>query len=197
MFKNLALKKMAQAINKMLATDPFVLQQFSALQEKTLRLQILKTPFDFLIIFHAAGIELDFFTADDLATVEMSGTPTSLLRFAKTTEQTQMLMDKKIQIKGDLDLLMQIKKIQQQIVIDWEGLCAEYLGEFFSDRLFSFAKIGKEKISDHLQQFQADSLNYLHDELQLLPTEAEIHDFYEDIRDLRRDIDRLDRCLKK
>ena len=61
MFKNLALKKMAQAINKILATDPFVLEQFSALRAKTLRLQILKTPLDLLITFHTDGIELEFF----------------------------------------------------------------------------------------------------------------------------------------
>lgn len=197
MLKQLGLKKLAQAINKILASDPLSLEEVQQLQAQVLRIELLKTPFIILVEFHPYGIELKQANADSKATVSLTGKPSALLRFAKTNSQTQMLMDKEVKINGDLELLMQIKKIQQRLAIDWEGLLAEYVGDFVANRFMMLAKRAKAKISSQLQSLRADSLDYLHYEIQLLPTREEVNQFHDDLRDLRRDIERLEVKIKK
>lgn len=197
MFKQYSLKKISAALNKIFATDPYVFSQFAALEQKTLRVTLLKTPFDLIVTFHQEGIALTSATVHDQATVQLSATPSNLLRFARTKEHTQMLMEQKIQIKGDMDLLMQIKKIEQQLSIDWEGLLAEYLGDFTANRLCSLLKYTKEKITDHLNLLRSDTLDWLHDDLQCLPRVVEANHFYQGVRTLRRDIDRFEARLKQ
>lgn len=197
MFKELALKKISRALNKILATDWYVLAQFATLEAKTLRIILLKTPFDFLVSFHKQGIDLKPAIATDQATVQLSGTPSNLLRFAKTKAHTNMLMNQQIQIKGDLDLLMHIRKIEQQLEIDWEGLLAEYFGDFLANRLCLFLKNTKEKMLNHAQLVKMDTLDYLHDGLQCLPRAEEVTHFYRGVRTLRQDIDRLEARWKQ
>jgi len=197
MLKQYSLKKISTALNNMLATHPYVSSQFAALQQKTLRITLLKTPFDLVVTFHQDGIALAAATHSQEATVQLTATPANLLRFARTKEHTQMLMEQKIQIKGDLDLLMQIKKIEQQLAIDWEGLLAEYLGDFAANRLWSLFKIAKEKITHHAKLFGADTMNWLYDDLQCLPRASEANHFYQGVRALRRDIDRFEARLKQ
>ena len=157
---------------------------------------MLKIPFNVCVHFHEEGIELTPSKPQHVATVSLSGTPTALLRFAKTHAHTQMLMDKEIKIVGDLELLMEIKRIQERLMIDWQGLLAEYVGDFAANRLNLMARKAREKLSYHLKLARKDTLDYIHHEAQLLPTQAEAEQFYEEVRTLRHEIERLERKIK-
>jgi ubiquinone biosynthesis protein UbiJ len=195
MLKQLGLQKISQFINQALSTDPEALAELARLQEQTLRIQVLKTPFDVCIQFHANGIAI-LSAASPAATVTLSGTPSALLRFAKTDSHTQMLMDKAIKINGDLDLLMQLKKIQERLHLDWEELLARYFGDFAANRFMLAANKVKERLGYHMRSLKASSLDYVHHEAALLPTAAEVEEFYAGVRDFRRDIERLEHKIK-
>ncbi len=197
MLTQITLNKLSHAINKILATDPLALKSLAELHPKTLAIHFEKIPFAVWVEFRANGIALKPLLDNTLPTVSLSGSPSALLRFAKTDSHTQMLMDKKIKIHGDLDVLMTVKKIQHDLIIDWEGLLAEYLGDFPANRLMSIARRAKRKLFRHLGLLKDDSLNYLHHEIALLPTAPEVEQFYQEIRELRRDIDHFAIRLKR
>lgn len=196
MLKQLGLQKLSVLINKILATDPLALNELAQLNTKTLCVRVDKTPIVVWVEFSCEGVQLKPAESHALASVNLTGSPSALLKFAKTESHTQMLMDKKIKIQGDLDVLMELKKIQQRIMIDWEGLLAEYIGDFTANRLMMLARHTKKKIAHHLGLLREDSLNYLHHEAVLLPTAPEVDAFYHDIRELRRNIERLETRLK-
>ena len=197
MLTTVALKKITQMLNKILSSDPFVLQDFAALSGKTLRVRLLKTPGDFLIHFDASGLALSIYQPEDPVTVMIAGAPLSLLRFARTDAQTKMLMDKTVQITGDVDLLMMIKKIQSRLSIDWEGLFAECVGDFAANRIFMLLKRARKKITGQANLLYRDGMDYIHHEIEVLPTRAAVEMLYEEIRALRVDVDRVALRLKK
>lgn len=194
MIKQLGLQKFNQLINRVLATDPEALRALSKLQGQTLRVQVLKTPFDVSVHFDKSGIEIA--PASAYATVTLIGTPSALLRFAKTDSHTQMLMDKTVKINGDLDLLMELKKIQERLQLDWEELLSQHVGDFVANRLMLLANHLTRRVQHHWRSFKKDGLDYMHYEAGLLPTQHEVEQFYTDVRDLRRDIERLEQKIK-
>ncbi|MCD6048057.1 MAG: sterol-binding protein [Gammaproteobacteria bacterium] len=195
MLKQLGLQKISQFINQALSTDPEALAELAKLQGQVLRVQVLKTPFDVCVQFHAHGISLLPDTSLP-ATVTLSGTPTALLRFAKTNSHTQMLMDKAIKINGDLDLLMQLKKIQERLHLDWEELLARHFGDFAANRFMLVANKIRDRLGYHARSLKMSGLDYVHHEAALLPTAAEVEEFYAGVRDLRRDIEHLEHKIK-
>ena len=197
MLETLALEKISRSISEILASDPATLKRFTQLEGKSLQLHILKTPVNCLATFTTTGVHLSKATTKTHATVCLTGTPSALLRFAKTDAHTQMLMDKTIKIHGDLDMLLEIKKIQQHLHIDWEGLLAGFIGDFAANRFMLAAKEFKTRLSAHVKSFGQSSQDYVHYEAKLLPTQDEVQHFYDELRDFRRDVDRLEAQLRK
>lgn len=197
MLKTLAFQELSKAINKILATDPFALNLFSQLANQSLRVQVLKTPFDVCVHFYKNRVSIMPYDDHEPATVTLTGTPSALLRFAKTDSHTQMLMDKQIKIVGDLDLLMEVKKIQAVLMIDWEGLLANYIGDFAANRVGLLVRRAKSKLASHFHLIKEDALDYVHNEALLLPTVVEVNEFYDALRDFRQDLERFERDMKK
>ena len=197
MLKSILLKKITHGLNKILSTDPWSLEKISELAPQTMRLTFTYPSFDLLISFDNQGLNISHFEAKHTPTVWIKGSPFQLLQFSRTTQQTQMLMDKKVEIKGDLELLMQLQKIQKKLLIDWEELLSEVIGDFAANRCFNFLRKAQEKTSEKSKLLHEDTLNYLLYEAKLLPNEIEVKNFYEEIKKLRRDLERLELRIKR
>jgi ubiquinone biosynthesis protein UbiJ len=197
MFKELSFNLLTQMLNKMIQSDPFALDYLVPLAHKSMRLIVLKTPVDLWIQFYANSIEIKAFQAQDKATITLSGAPSDLLKFAKTHEHTRLLMEKNVKIDGELDVLLDIKRLQEELAIDWESLLAEQLGDFTANRLMTLGKSLHDKVRYQLRRTCQHVEDYLRHETTLVVQRKELEQFSQQSLMLRREIDRIDARIKR
>ncbi len=194
MWESLALEKISNALNHVLHTDSASLEQLCQLAGKTLAVKVTHTPIYWLIEFTSYGVQIKKHCSSAHVTVSISGTPSALLRFSKTKSHTQMLMDKTIKIHGDLEMLFELNKIQQHLHIDWESVLAEHIGDFAANRFMQLSKKITTQVAKHLASFKKSTIDFIQHEI-CFPTRPEVDDFYQQLRDLRRDIETFEKKL--
>ena len=105
--------------------------------------------------------------------------------------KARSLFNDKIRLSGDIEFGQQVKKLFDELDIDWEGHLAHFTGDVVAHRLGSLFRQGlafKKQLSNSMRHNLSD---YLQEELRLFPPREEINDLFSDIDRLSLDVDRL------
>lgn len=190
MVRELLLNQLSSAINRILATDPLAFDAIKKHHAKTLLIECsaLKTPL--YVSINPYGLQLKS-AHEGLVTVSISGKLGALLQFAKSPDQTKMLMDEQVKLCGEIDFLLKLKQIALNTDLDIEGLIAEYVGDMAATQLSSLAKGLFNQVRTSLQSLSTTTTLYLQEESQLLPSAVQVEQFILDVNQLRQDLDRL------
>ncbi|MDI9818991.1 MULTISPECIES: SCP2 domain-containing protein [unclassified Legionella] len=191
MIKKYSLKALQQAINHALALDESSAGKMAALQGKVLEIIIAPLGVNFFIHFDERQMKLlaDYEGHPD-TTIHSS--PLGLIRLSfLPASQARSLFNDKIRLSGDIELGQQVKKLFDELDIDWEGHLAHFTGDVVAYQLGSFVRQGltfKKQFGDSLRHNLTD---YLQEELALFPSGEEMNDFFNDIDQLSLDVERL------
>lgn len=191
MLKKYSLKALQLALNQALALDDSMPAKLEALHGKVIQVIISPLELSFFIRFHHHSMQLLDACEGHPDTI-IHSSPMGLIRLSLLpASKARSLFNDKIRISGDLELGQHVKKLFDELDIDWEGHLAQFTGDVVAYQIGSFVRQGlsfTHKLQDSFRQNLSD---YIHDELQLMPSRAELEVLYKDIDTIALDVERL------
>lgn len=192
MIKYLTIKALQQAINQALSLDVDAASKLKALHGRTLEIILKPLNVGFFIRFHKGKLQLmsEFHGHVD-TTIESS--PLGLIRLSLLPgSNVRSLFNEHIKISGDVEFGQDVKRLFNELDIDWEGHLAQITGDVVAYQVGSFFREGL-RFKDHAKESIKQSFTeYLQEELRWLPPKEAIHDFFQDVDDLALDVERLE-----
>ncbi|RUR09568.1 ubiquinone biosynthesis accessory factor UbiJ [Legionella septentrionalis] len=190
MIKHYTLKALQKAINKALALDPSRAEKLQALEGKSVKLIITPLNISFFICFRQNELHL---TAQECsADTIIESSPLGLIRLSLLpASKVRSLFNDQIKISGNIELGQEVKKLFDEMDIDWEGHLAQFTGDVVAYQIGSFFRRGfafNQRLGANLR---ANLTEYLQEELRLVPSREELEDFFKDVDDLSLSVERL------
>lgn len=191
MLKKYSLKALQKAINKAMLLDEHMPAKLLALENKTLEMIIAPLNVNFFIHFKNGEIQLlDHY--DTRADTIIHSNPLGLIRLSLLpASQARSLFNDKIRMSGDIELGQQVKKLFDEMDIDWEGHLAHFTGDVIAHQIGSFIRKGmnlKQHFDDSMRQNLSE---YLQEELRVVPSKNELEDFLVGVDELSLSVERL------
>jgi ubiquinone biosynthesis protein UbiJ len=195
MLKKYSLKALEVAINQTLGLDEHMPEKLQQLNEKVIEMVVSPLNVRFYIQFNNGKLLLlDEFEGQ--ANTIIHSNPLGLIRLSLLpASKARSLFNDKIRMSGDIELGQAVKKLFDEIDIDWEGHLAQFTGDVVAHQIGSFLRKGWEFQKKFTQSMQQNVTEYLQEELRAFPPRNELIDFYNDVDDLAMQVERLDAQL--
>lgn len=193
---NLALSGLETAINAFLKLDPETLTRLEKLSGKIIKVDISDWNFCFYIEPSAQGMHLYTQISAQPDTI-IRGKLGSLLRVGKAQGENKALFDNAIEISGDMDTGSAIREIMQKIDIDWEEHLSRITGDEVAHTIGEQTRKTIQAGKDAADSVKFNIKEFIFAEAKFFPTKVEVEQFYQDISQLRDDVDRLEARIKR
>lgn len=183
------------SLNQLLQKDPKTLQQLGQLAGKVIRFDISQPSLQLTLIPSAAGLEL-LLQASAPADLTLQGQASDFLQLLSSESPDEKLFGKGIDVHGDTGLATQFSQLLRGFSIDWEAWLADYIGDTAAHPVATFINQQGKALRHASQSLSQNTLEYLQEEIKLLPPRVEVEVFIEQVEQLRDDVDRLEARIK-
>ncbi|HAT1596612.1 TPA: ubiquinone biosynthesis accessory factor UbiJ [Legionella pneumophila] len=191
MLKEYSLKALQTAINTAMKLDELMPQKLQKLDGKTLEMVITPLNVNFYIRFKEGEMQL-LHRIDGRPDTIIHSNPIGLIRLSLLpASKARSLFNDKIRISGDIELGQQVKKLFDEIDIDWEGHLAHFTGDVVAHQIGSFVRKGLEFKNQFNTSMQQNITEFLQEELRIFPSRNELEDFFAEVDELVLSVDRL------
>jgi ubiquinone biosynthesis protein UbiJ len=162
-----------------------------ALEGKVLKIIIAPLDVYFYIHFNLSQMELLDEYAEPVDTTIHSN-PLGLIRLSLLpASKARSLFNDKIRLSGDVETGQQVKQLFDELDIDWEGHLAHFTGDVVAHQIGSLFHKARGFTAQFGESMRLNTKDYLQEELRVLPTQAELNDFFQDIDTLSLRVERL------
>jgi len=189
-------------INTALKTDPDYLNLLKIIHQKYLEIGI--QDFDLSIIFIGRENKLEVIMNSELGlennhknSAVVSGDLINLLKLIFSKTPQAMLASKLINLQGEVGILQAYQEFAANLNLDWESRLADLIGPLAAAEIGKMARESKQFHQKSFHSSVQDFSEYLTEEIKVLPSKQEVQDFYDDLRDLKLDIERLEARVKR
>lgn len=188
-------KTLEMAINSYLALDPESEKRLSALEGKIITIELKPISYNFHLKIIARKINILSELVEE-SDVRIVGTPISLLSMSLSKDRKKFFADD-VRIEGNLELGQQIIDLFDEMEIDWEELLSHTIGDVPSHQLGRLVR-GFKDIASRARESLIQNINeYVHEEVDMFPPKEALHDFFNDIDQIRMDADRLEARINR
>ena len=172
-------------------------------------LERLQTMQGRLICLHISNPDLKLYflpTADNVRVtteydaapdVTIQGSALALMRLSAAEDTGRAMLEQGIKIDGDMGLGNRFSQILREIDVDWEELASRAVGDTLAHQMGQLARDTKGWLDSSAHAMRLNTREYLQEEARLLPADAEIHRYLDEVDTLRMDVDRLEARLKR
>lgn len=191
MLKKYSLKALQIAINKAVNLDENMPDKLQSLNNKSIEMIISPLNVHFFILFQDKKIQLlDQYHGQ--ADTVIHSNPLGLIRLSLLpASKARSLFNDKIRMSGDIELGQNVKKLFDEMDIDWEGHLAHFTGDVVAHQIGSFIRKGmafKKQFDNSMRQ---NVTEYLQEELRVVPSKEELGDFFREVDELALSVERL------
>ena len=194
--KTSALMAVEAAINTALEYDPATQNAIGELAGKVLAIDCTMPPLQFYVIHSEKDINLMGQHEGEPDTT-LCGSALSLASLAIDGQDRVSFFDTGVAVRGDHDLLRQIKKILKNLEVDWEAALSQLIGDvpahLVGESLRSSAKWQK----DLAERASYTAAEFSQEEVRLTPSKTEVELFNSEVKHLANDVDRLTARINK
>ncbi|HBC0468155.1 TPA: SCP2 sterol-binding domain-containing protein [Legionella pneumophila] len=191
MLKEYSLKALQTAINTAMKLDEQMPQKLQKFDGKTLEMVITPLNVNFYIRFKEGEMQL-LHRIDERPDTIIHSNPIGLIRLSLLpASKARSLFNDKIRISGDIELGQNVKKLFDEIDIDWEGHLAHFTGDVVAHQIGSFVRKGLEFKNQFNTSMQQNITEFLQEELRIFPSRNELEDFFAEVDELVLSVDRL------
>lgn len=191
MIKKYSLTLLQKAINHALALDESMPAKLQALEGKVLEIIISPLNVNFFILFTQNELHLQVDNEGSADTIIRSS-PLGLIRLSLLpASKMRSLFNDNVRISGDMELGQAVKKLFDELDIDWEGHLARFTGDVVAYQLGSFVRQGLDFKRQIGSSMRHNLTEYLQEELNVFPPREEINDFFNDVDALALSVERL------
>lgn len=192
MLKKYSLKTLQLAINQAMSLDEHMPSKIQALDGKVLEMVIAPLDVTFFIHFKDSKMLLLDEYQGPIDTI-MHSNPIGLIRLSLLpASKARSLFNDKVRISGDIELGQNVKKLFDEMDIDWEGHLAHFTGDVVAHQIGSLVRKGLEFKNNLTESMRLNVTEYLQEELRAFPTRNELNDFFHDVDELSLSIERLE-----
>ena len=178
------------ALNQYLSLDPEVAGQLASLHGKVIGINLSGTAIKLFFIPDQNGQLQVLSQFEGQPDCLISGTPLNLLR-STLTDTTDSTFTGDVQIDGSSSLAQQFTVILKRIDIDWEEQLSRLTGDIIAHQIGNSFRAGSSWISRSMDSSGLNVQEYLQEEARVLPGALELDNFYQDVDELRDDVERL------
>lgn len=162
------------------------------------RLAVTISDFNLRLVASGEQAKLRISVNDDAdADAEIQGDLIELLKLGLSDKPELLISSDKINLTGEVSVLQSYQKFMAQLDIDWEGRLSDIIGPIAAAEIGKLAKRAKAFWQHDAKATTKDISEYLTEELKVCPPREEVEDFYEDILQLKQDVERLDLKIKR
>lgn len=191
MLKKYSLKALQIAMNQAIALDENMPSKLHVLNGKTLEMIISPLNINFFIHFNEGKIQLLDHYDEKVDTVIYSN-PLGLIRLSLLpASQARSLFNDKIRMTGNVELGQHVKKLFDEMDIDWEGHLARFTGDVVAHQIGSIMRKGIAFTRHVEQSVRQNMTEYLQEELRVVPSKYELEDFFSEVDELSLTVERL------
>lgn len=191
MLKKYSLKALQKAINQAMSLDELMPNKLEALDGKVLEMIITPLNVHFFIQFKERKMLLLDRYEEHPDTIIHSN-PIGLIRLSLLpASKARSLFNDKVRMSGDIELGQNVKKLFDEMDIDWEGHLAHFTGDVVAHQIGSLVRKGIEFKKQFSQTMRQNVTEYLQEELRVFPSRNELDDFYNDVDELSLNVERL------
>ncbi len=185
-----------KALNHYLALDRESKRRIALLQDKRVTLVLSGTPLIVQLVFRTEKIEMhwDHFSEADIT---IKGTPLNLLHMSVARENHQRFFAEDVLVEGNMELAQHVLAIFDELEIDWEEKLSQWVGDvpaYQTGRVMRGMRAFKQRVE---RTFMRNLNEYLHEEINLFPPVEALQHFFNEVDELRMDVDRLEARLLK
>ncbi len=192
---NLALTGLESAINCYLKLDPETISRLAELEGKTYKVEVSDWNFSYYLTPHTDGVTLSSDPVHDPCTI-IKGDLFGLCRVGKEGGSGSSLFANKIEISGDTESGEKLRDVLKKIDIDWEEHLSSCMGDApahgLAWRVKKMLGIGQSV----KQNLGTQIKDYLQHEKQIFPTREQAEQFYQDVTQIRDDVERTEARIK-
>jgi len=184
------------ALNRYLRLDPDAGARMTALQGRSIAIELTLPRLTFYILPGETGLQLRSQLESDPDTV-LRGTALGLARLGLGSQAGKTLFSGSVSITGDVETGQAFKAALDAMDIDWEEQLSRFTGDVIAHRLGNLARKGDATLRRARHTLEQDLGEYLQEELRVLPTHIEVENFCADVTRLRIDSDRLQARIRR
>lgn len=183
------------SINQALSLDCATKEKLSRMEGKSIAVHCSEPALS-IYLFLGPHIRVQSYY-DGSTTASLRGTRDELATLAFANDKASALINGKLTLTGDSQLLLELQKILTDLDLDWEAPLALLLGDVAAHHIGrsvrGFLRWGKKT----QQSFTRNAADFLQEEARLTPPPLEMEDFYSDISSLTLKLDRQEARLRQ
>lgn len=173
------------AINTALKYDPATRQKIAALTD-ILAIHINSPQVSLYFRGMDDGINI-MQLCETPPTTEVTGSLKELIGLIQNPES---LAQSNVSVSGKIGVLQQWQDALADVDIDWEDALAKVLGDFTPIAATAIKKTARFA-NEQQQEIRRLTKEYVIEEMRIIPSQAEVEHFYENIRDVSLAVDRI------
>ncbi len=188
-----------KSINRYLSLDPVALQRLVTYNDKVVAVEVRGFDLYFYIKIATNGVVVFKQVPENIDTW-LVGSPVSLMNMALANQgqdSENILFSGDVEIKGDVELGQELKKILNEIEVDLEEQLSKITGDVIAHQVGNLARVSKAWSEKTLETLQLDMVEYLQEESQQLPRLDEVEQFIAGVDLIRSGVDRLEARVKR
>jgi len=175
-------------INAALVYDPATRIALAKLEPQILAIAITAPSLNIFIAPRGDGIHI-LGHCEDTITTQLQGSAAALMTLLKSERIN--LKDSGVQVMGSTHFLAEFQQILKNIDIDWEEMLTQIVGDIAGHQGAELIRNKVRWASDRATNFQRLASEFLTEELQALPSKAELSFFNQQVDELQLDVDRM------
>lgn len=129
--------------------------------------------------------------------VTIKAAPISLMRLNMASDAGKAMLDSDVVIEGDMGLSEKFSHILSDVDLDWEEWLSHIAGDLVAYKTGETVRAASAWMKETKEAMQMNTSEYLQEESRLLPAEAEVAYYMDQVDTLRGDADRLEARLKR
>lgn len=185
-----------KAVNRYLALDPESKQRMIPLQNKIVTFEIKGISLTVQMIFIEKMIQLkwDQFQKPDLI---IRGTPLNLFHMHMARDQRQSFFAEDVMVEGNMELAQHVLALFDELEIDWEDYFSTWFGDIPAHQVGRLMRDAKKMGQRICNTFSYNTSEYIHEEANMFPPKEALQQFFQEVDELRMDVDRLNARIEK
>jgi len=195
-FNSAAAMVLEKALNQGVKLDPATLAALEGLSGKVVGIELIGSGLKFYLIFSKQSIHVQPHL-DGEPDVCLRGAPLAMVSLGLAADQQDVLFSGDIEMSGDTELGQRVKKIIDDIDIDWEEHVSRICGDVVAHQMGRAVRGLSEWANQSLHTLHEDIDEYLHEEVRMLPSHDQVNVFIADVDVLRNDVDRLEKRVER
>lgn len=195
MIKYCTLKALQAAMNQALALDEESLPKIQALKGKVVQINVRPLNASFFLCFSEQGLVLQETYQETVDTV-IESSPLGFIRLSLLPiSKVRSLFNDQVKLSGDVELGQAVKRLFDELDIDWEGHLAQFTGDVVAHQMGSIFRKGQDFTKQAAASVHKSFSEYLHEEIRLFVSQEELNDFYQEVDELSLAVERVEASI--